>query len=86
MVVLQSETYGSPGTDIFATYEELKQALGDKIPIYVLKMAPQVEQPGVRAMLRSLQGATWGIDTPLPVAALDDICKLAGRPNRMQEE
>ncbi|GAX84701.1 hypothetical protein CEUSTIGMA_g12123.t1 [Chlamydomonas eustigma] len=67
MVVLQTDTYGSAGTDIFATYEELVYAKKEKMHIYAVKMAPKVEEPGVQAMFNTLQGAPWS-----DKAAVDD--------------
>ena len=48
MVVLQTATYGSAGTDVFATYEELVAARKEGIDIYVIKMAPRVKELGVQ--------------------------------------
>ena len=42
MVVLKSKTYGSPGTDVFATAEELIAAKKNETPIYVISMVNKV--------------------------------------------
>ena len=48
MVIFQTATYGSEGSDVFATYEELMAAKKERIPIYVVKMAPKVAELGVQ--------------------------------------
>uniref|UniRef100_A0A7R9VEH2 TIR domain-containing protein n=1 Tax=Chlamydomonas euryale TaxID=1486919 RepID=A0A7R9VEH2_9CHLO len=59
MVVLMSATYGSPGSDVFATYEELTFAKKERMAIFVIKMVDRVKEAGVQAMLNPLQGSKW---------------------------
>lgn len=78
MVVLKSDTYGSAGTDIFATYEELVYAKKERMEIYVVGMAPRVKEPGVQAMLNTIQGSSCtekdgGGALMIPGRAITDI-------------
>ena len=44
MVVLKTQAYGSPGTDVFATAEELVAAKRDGTSIYVISMVDRVRR------------------------------------------
>ncbi|KAF5826529.1 hypothetical protein DUNSADRAFT_2821 [Dunaliella salina] len=65
VVVLATPTYGSPGTDSFATAEELSYAKRKKKMLYVVPMAEEWEDPTTDVLLGMIQkGAEAPQDGP----------------------
>ncbi|KAF5835554.1 hypothetical protein DUNSADRAFT_7207 [Dunaliella salina] len=83
VVVLATRSYGAPGTNAFATSEELATARREKKDMYIVPMTDYLEESVTRVLLGTMQkGKSWTTAPDIvPDDLLDDllsVCKQRG--------